>query len=186
VETAKRRAAGNTRWINAIDKAVDGLLGNAWIVTELVEGLLITTESGETYHANGACQCKAYENGQACKHRAAARLVQMMNEKEEAPAASLPAVTAGESTCPVCKRHWVVTPSDDCLLPACGCFGSDTSPANPTRPCESCGMAHAFNCSKRQGGDSLPGEEITRQEMQARATDAQRRRIETLTTALRC
>src|SRR5262249_48302710 len=75
-------------WINAIDKAVDGLLGT-WIVTELVEGLLITTESGETYHANGACQCKAYQLNQPCKHRAAAQLVKRMNE-EAVPAASLP------------------------------------------------------------------------------------------------
>src|SRR5262245_43899968 len=119
VKTAKAKAAGNTRWLNAIDKAVDGLTGDAWIVTELVEGLLITTESGETYHANGACQCKAYQVGQACKHRAAARLVQMMNEEAA-------------------------------------------------------------------GAASLPGEEITRQEMQKMATDEQRRRIETITTAIRC
>src|SRR5262245_30989785 len=112
VETAKAKAAGNKRWLAAIDKAVDGLLGNAWIVTELVEGLLITTESGETYHANGACQCKAYQVGQACKHRAAARLVAMMNE-EAAPVASLPATVdytqkpAGGRIvpCPTCGRN---------------------------------------------------------------------------------
>src|SRR5262245_16684624 len=86
VETAKQKANGNSRWINAIDKAVEGLTGT-WIVTELADCLLITTESGETYRANGVCQCKAYEFGQACKHRAAARLVEMMH-KEEAPAAS--------------------------------------------------------------------------------------------------
>ncbi len=79
VEAAKAKAAGNSRWINAIDKAVDGLLG-AWIVTELVEGLLITTESGETYHANGKCECKAYQLNQPCKHRAAAQLVKRMSE----------------------------------------------------------------------------------------------------------
>ncbi len=76
---AKIKAANSPRWLNAIDKAVDGLLG-AWIVTELVEGLLITTESGETYHANGKCGCKAYQLNQPCKHRAAAQLVKRMDE----------------------------------------------------------------------------------------------------------
>ncbi len=76
---AKIKAADSPRWINAIDKAVEGLTG-AWIVTELVEGLLITTESGETYHANGKCECKAYQLNQPCKHRAAAQLVKRMDE----------------------------------------------------------------------------------------------------------
>ncbi len=75
---AKIKAANSPRWINAINKAVEGLLG-AWIVTELVEGLLITTENG-TYHANGACQCKSYEFGKPCSHRAAAQLVKRMSE----------------------------------------------------------------------------------------------------------
>ncbi len=78
VAEARAKAANSPRWLNAIDKAVDGLLG-AWIVTELVEGLLITTENG-TYHANGACQCKSYEFGKPCSHRAAAQLVKRMDE----------------------------------------------------------------------------------------------------------
>lgn len=75
---ARAKAAGNARWINAINKAVDGLLGT-WIVTELADCLLITTDNG-TYHANGACQCKSYEFGKPCSHRAAAKLVKNMNE----------------------------------------------------------------------------------------------------------
>lgn len=51
---------------------------------------------------------------------------------------------AGESTCPICGRVWTVTPLDDCLMPSCGCFGSDTSADNPARPCESCGIAHVY------------------------------------------
>jgi len=54
VNEAKTKAAGNQRWLNAINKAVEGLLG-AWIVTELVDGPMVTTETGETYHANGHC-----------------------------------------------------------------------------------------------------------------------------------
>ena len=55
---------------------------------------------------------------------------------------------AGTSTCPVCGRMWLVTPLDDCMLPACGCYGHDTSAANPARICEPCGLRHAFNCEK--------------------------------------
>jgi hypothetical protein len=53
-------------------------------------------------------------------------------------------VHAGTSTCPICNRTWLVTPFDDCLLPDCGCYGFDTSPTNHTRPCEACGITHAF------------------------------------------
>ena len=52
-------------------------------------------------------------------------------------------LNAGMSTCPVCERSWLVTPANDCLLPACGCFGSDTSEKNPRRPCEACGLKHS-------------------------------------------
>src|SRR5262245_54827811 len=79
VNEAKAKAAGNTRWLNAINKAVEGLRGG-WIVTELANCLLITTESGETYRANGVCQCKAFSLNQPCKHRAAAQIVKRYNE----------------------------------------------------------------------------------------------------------
>jgi len=69
------------RWHAAIDKAVAGLLGG-WIVTELFDGIMVTTENG-TYHANGICQCRAFDNGQACKHRAAARLVALYRERDK-------------------------------------------------------------------------------------------------------
>lgn len=55
---------------------------------------------------------------------------------------------AGESTCPLCGKTWLVTVLADCFLPACGCYGSDTSEANPNRPCEPCGLRHAWNCEK--------------------------------------
>jgi hypothetical protein len=44
------------------------------------DALLVLSESGEIYRANGACQCKAYANSQPCWHRAAARLVKRYNE----------------------------------------------------------------------------------------------------------
>lgn len=79
VATAKAKAAGNRRWVNAIDRAVAGLLGG-WIVTELANCLAITTESGKTYFANGHCQCDAFFRDQPCKHRAAAKLLANYNE----------------------------------------------------------------------------------------------------------
>ena len=57
-------------------------------------------------------------------------------------------VHAGPSKCPICGRRWLVTPRDDCMLPVCGCFGEDTSAENPNRPCEPCGLHHAWNCEK--------------------------------------
>jgi len=84
-EIAKSRTS-DKRWLAAIDKAVAGY--SNWIVTELATCIAVTTESGETYFANGVCQCKAYTHGgnAACKHRALYRLIQIANET--APAVS--------------------------------------------------------------------------------------------------
>jgi hypothetical protein len=76
VEIAKSKTS-DRRWLNAIDRAAAALISNSWIVTELADSIAVTTESGQTYFANGACQCKAFELGQACKHRAAARLIEL-------------------------------------------------------------------------------------------------------------
>jgi hypothetical protein len=40
-------------------------------------------DSNEIYTANGVCQCKAFERGLACWHRAAARLVRLYQELPE-------------------------------------------------------------------------------------------------------
>jgi hypothetical protein len=88
IKAAAKIAKGKTndkRWINAIDKAVAGVESGWWIITELAHGVAVTTECGHTYFANGVCQCKAFENGQPCKHRALARLIEIASElKEEA------------------------------------------------------------------------------------------------------
>ena len=63
----------------------------------------------------------------------------------------------GMSTCPICRKTWLVTPREDCLLPACGCYGNDTEATNQSRPCENCGMAHAFSCRRpRAANDDAP------------------------------
>ena len=63
---------------------------------------------------------------------------------------SEPKTHAGLSECPMCGRMWWVTPVNDCSLPACGCYGNDTSAANQTRPCEPCGWFHFTGCDKRR------------------------------------
>ena len=79
VKGAKAKAAGNKRWTNAIDKAADAITGGKWVITELSHCYAITTESGKTYFANGHCQCEAFFRDQPCKHRAAARLLEIYN-----------------------------------------------------------------------------------------------------------
>jgi hypothetical protein len=108
-EIAKTRTS-DKRWIAAIDKAVAGV-ENGWIVTELAHGIMVTTEAG-TYLANGACQCKAFAHGQACKHRALARLVEIASTIEETtPAAVSPAdVYCGCCGAPAAEE-WDVCPS---------------------------------------------------------------------------
>jgi hypothetical protein len=62
---------------------------------------------------------------------------------------------AGMSKCPICQREWLVIPSDDCLMPSCGCFGSDSSRENFNRPCQACGIAHWETCNKRVARKSI-------------------------------
>ncbi|HEX8287286.1 MAG TPA: SWIM zinc finger family protein [Pyrinomonadaceae bacterium] len=37
--------------------------------------------SNQVYTANGTCQCKAFEQGYPCRHRAASRLVTLYIER---------------------------------------------------------------------------------------------------------
>jgi hypothetical protein len=71
------------RWINAIAKAVVEIENNPYMTFDLdSHSLLILSEkSGEIYTANGTCQCKAFEQGKPCYHRAAARLIQRYIEQ---------------------------------------------------------------------------------------------------------
>jgi hypothetical protein len=84
-EIAKGRTS-DKRWLAAIDKAVAGVESGWWVITELATCLAITTETGNTYFANGVCQCEAYKRSTACKHRALYRLYQIA--QETAPAVS--------------------------------------------------------------------------------------------------
>jgi hypothetical protein len=78
-QAAFNKVSGNRRWETAIVKAKMQLETNPYLHFD-GQSLLILSPSGEIYTANGSCQCKAYEGGQPCWHRAAARLVQRYNE----------------------------------------------------------------------------------------------------------
>ena len=76
-------AAAHPRWVVAIGRALVELDANPWIARiEGGRGLLIGSPSGSVYSSNGVCQCKAFEHGQACWHRAAARLVRLHDEAQ--------------------------------------------------------------------------------------------------------
>src|SRR5262249_11459700 len=81
VNSAKLSAAGDQRWLNAIERAAHELSENPYLERQ-DDHLLIGSPSGSVYAANGVCQCQAYQNGRPCWHRAAARLVQRHDEAQ--------------------------------------------------------------------------------------------------------
>jgi hypothetical protein len=85
-EVAKTRTT-DARWINAINRAVEAVSTNAWIVTELHDRIVITSDSDQTYTVNGSCNCRAGQLGQPCKHAALRRLMMRAEEMEAAQVA---------------------------------------------------------------------------------------------------
>ncbi len=88
VEQTVTNAQTKKRWINAIAKAVAEIEQNGVFMTwqEADCSLLIWSQrSNNIYTANGVCQCRAFEQGAPCFHRAAARLVRLYLEMENAP-----------------------------------------------------------------------------------------------------
>ena len=79
VNSAKRSAATDQRWLNAIARAAEELESNPYIARQ-DDHLLIVSPSGSIYAANGVCQCEAFKSGKPCWHRAAARLVRRHDE----------------------------------------------------------------------------------------------------------
>lgn len=79
-EKAAMDAKDHPRWLQAIARAIVELNDNPWIERGELHGLVIASPSGNLYTANGTCQCKAHEFGNACWHRAAARLVRLHDE----------------------------------------------------------------------------------------------------------
>jgi hypothetical protein len=95
VDQALKDAAAHPRWVNAINRAVAELVQNPWIERQHAHaGLIIGSPSGNAYAANGICNCCSYtgidphtgrrlhSGGQACWHRAAARIVRLCDAAE--------------------------------------------------------------------------------------------------------
>jgi hypothetical protein len=83
VEAAKAKAANDPKWLRAIERAAKEIISGEMIVTTLAHGALITTARG-TYAANGHCNCEAARRGhKECKHRAAARLMDLYETAPE-------------------------------------------------------------------------------------------------------
>jgi hypothetical protein len=86
VELTVTDAQTKKRWINAIAKATAQIeLNGNFMNYDTAENHLViwSQDSNEIYTSNGVCQCKAFENGLACWHRAAARLVRLYLELPE-------------------------------------------------------------------------------------------------------
>jgi hypothetical protein len=81
VNSAKLAAATDQRWVRAIDRAAAQLVENPYVEALDDHTLLIAGEHG-VYTANGSCQCKAYQHGQPCVHRAMSRLYQRYTEAQ--------------------------------------------------------------------------------------------------------
>ena len=90
IENALAKVENNSRWTNAIKKAAAQIEANGEFMTydETDQSLLIWSQgSNEIYSSNGVCQCKAFEQGFPCYHRAAARLIKnYMESPEDNPA----------------------------------------------------------------------------------------------------
>jgi hypothetical protein len=85
IELTVTDAQNKKRWIRAIAKAAVEIEQNGVFMTwqEEDHSLLIWSQkSNHIYSANGVCQCRAFEQGIPCFHRAAARLVRLYMEPE--------------------------------------------------------------------------------------------------------
>ena len=71
------------RWINAIAKATAEIETNPYMTYEVESHslLMMSDTSNQIYTANGTCQCRAFEKGFPCRHRAAARLIAIYIER---------------------------------------------------------------------------------------------------------
>lgn len=83
VVMAATRRTNDLKWLRAIERAHAGILSGELIVTTLCNGALVTSPNG-TYHVGEHCECAAAQNGHLeCKHRAAARLIEMYETAPE-------------------------------------------------------------------------------------------------------
>jgi hypothetical protein len=84
IEIAIEEQTG-ARWRRAVERGAELLIANRCLpISPTI--LLIFSDSGDNYVTDGrecrssAGLCKAFEHGNACKHRAAHRLLQLLKE----------------------------------------------------------------------------------------------------------
>jgi hypothetical protein len=81
VADAKAKAVDHPRWVRAIERAAEFLTSSPYWNYSQGE-LLVLSDSGTIYRANGVCGCRAFELRQACWHRAGAKLLKRYLEVE--------------------------------------------------------------------------------------------------------
>lgn len=103
IETAKAKAAGNAKWLRAIEKAARMLASGELCVTLFADDTALITSPNGSYRVNGHCPCAA--RTAHCYHRAAKRLVEMMEETAPvAVSAEHDARTCEDINCEECIR----------------------------------------------------------------------------------
>lgn len=81
VRARKFDSKKESRWLVAIDRAVEGLENNPWIALRSDGVLVWASETGaDVYEVNGRCQCRAAQENQPCKHISAKRLLENYNK----------------------------------------------------------------------------------------------------------
>ncbi|HEU0183788.1 MAG TPA: hypothetical protein VFS27_00635, partial [Blastocatellia bacterium] len=86
VEAAKMKAANSPEWLRAIEKAARMLASGELVVTLFADDTALVTSPNGSYRVNGHCACKAALSGHSeCYHRAAVRLVEMLETALVAP-----------------------------------------------------------------------------------------------------
>ena len=81
IQAAFNKATGNRRWETAIVKAQQIIESNPYVHMQADGSLLMLSDSNEIYEVkSNHCPCKAFRNGQPCKHRALYRLLTRYSE----------------------------------------------------------------------------------------------------------
>lgn len=75
------KVSGNRRWEAAIVRAKQILESNPFVHLQADGTLLMLSDSDEIYEVStGHCLCRAFQQGQPCKHRATRQLLLRYNE----------------------------------------------------------------------------------------------------------
>jgi hypothetical protein len=80
VDAALMAVKDDRKWTNAILRAEKLLTSGNPYIHFTGDALLMLSDSGEIYTANGTCQCVAFKGGSPCKHRAAYKLAKRYME----------------------------------------------------------------------------------------------------------